>query len=349
MLSSDLSFLIEFQTLLHLLSLTHSYLSSLFSLSSFTDVLTQVFSSDASTTGMNKFCRWLQRETIHLVCEGVFEKEVGMIKSDHSKRFILPKGEAVPPKHPALFLYGGKKMRQLLLQKEFQGFVGIPHLQTLHSISEMLHVQWLPGLIHKLEDQLDITVGGLRRNIEEVKEVRMESIEELAVLFKRMSERMQLSEDVMHESVWECVTFSNIYAFLRMCEKCVWIGPSDEIGDLISRMNDSVPDGNHYQSLLQHLPPQSSHAVTLTLPIFGRIAQMLAWDDSVCNQLPLFADSFLLSLFTQSFLQETYQIQSVLQSVIQCLSFLLTVTGNKGRLLDNGECMRVRFDVKNER
>lgn len=106
----------------------------------------------------------------------------------------------------------------MLLQEQYQGFVGIPHLQTLQWIGELLHVQWLPGLIHLLEDQLDKTVGGLQKTIEGVQDYHCEETEDLAVLFKGMNDKIRLTEEVLSESVWECVTFSNIYAFLRMCE-----------------------------------------------------------------------------------------------------------------------------------
>ena len=82
--ASNLSFLIEFHTLLHLLFLTHSFVTSIISLPPFTDFVTREFGSDTTTMGMNVFCQWLQQETIHLVCEGVFAGEVGSILFDDS-------------------------------------------------------------------------------------------------------------------------------------------------------------------------------------------------------------------------------------------------------------------------
>ena len=82
--ASNLSFLIEFQTLLHLLQQTHSFIVSIIPLPPFTTFVTREFGSDTTTTGMNGFCQWLQQETIHLVCEGVFACEVKVVSFDHS-------------------------------------------------------------------------------------------------------------------------------------------------------------------------------------------------------------------------------------------------------------------------
>ncbi len=229
----------------------------------------------------------------------------------------------------------------MLLQEQYQGFVGIPHLQTLQWIGELLHVQWLPGLIHLLEDQLDKTVGGLQKTIEGVQDYHCEETEDLAVLFKGMNDKIRLTEEVLSESVWECVTFSNIYAFLRMCEKCVWMQSNECIQEMMTVLTDSISPSNSYQSILHQFNYQPTPSLSLILPVFGHIAQILAWDDSFCSHLPLFVDSFLLSLFNQSFLKETDPVQSILDEVILCVSFLLIITRSQSRLLDNGKCMKV--------
>ena len=75
MLASDLSFLYELNTLLHLLSLTHHSLSSLFPLPPFSQMASHVFGSEQTVVGENVFCQWMVEQVKKVVTEGEYDQE----------------------------------------------------------------------------------------------------------------------------------------------------------------------------------------------------------------------------------------------------------------------------------
>lgn len=75
MLASSLSFLCELNTLLHLLSLTHHSLSSLFPLPPFAQMASHVFGSERTIVGENAFCRWMVEQVVKVVIEGEYDQE----------------------------------------------------------------------------------------------------------------------------------------------------------------------------------------------------------------------------------------------------------------------------------
>lgn len=245
------------------------------------------------------------------------------------QRFVLPPPAENPPKHPAMFLYGGKKARQCLCQREFQNHVGVSHVKALALAGTLLHVQWFPGLVQELEEKLNASFGVLKEIVMTIPDVDLGDSENVAVSFKEMKEKLSLNETVVKECVYSCLVISNIYHFLRMCE--IW-----------DPCLFSLPEGVWRESsLATWFEKMEGNAMHLSLVFFGAMAQKLSLDEAFCSRLPHFADFFLLSLFSSDLLQQTDHVNDLVQSAVFVLSFLLTTTRTLSSFFDNGSCMKV--------
>lgn len=245
------------------------------------------------------------------------------------QRFVLPPPAENPPKHSTLFLYGGKKARQCLCQREFQNHVGVSHVKALALAGTLLHVQWFSRLAHELEGKLTASFEVLRKMVITIPDVDLGDSENVAVSFKEMTEKLSLNETVVKECVFSCLVISNIYHFLRMCE--IW-----------DPCLFSLPEAVWRESgVAKWFEKMEGNAMLLSLVFFGTMAQKLSLDEAFCDRLPHFADFFILSLFSSDLLQQTEQVNDLVQSVVFVLSFLLTTTRTLSSFFDNGSCMKV--------
>lgn len=100
---------------------TYVVAASHFHVSPFEEMVTRVFETDDTTAGIGFFTNWLWRETERLVEEGIFRGnlQVGFKGPFHPEiRFAASRGK--PPKHSALFLYGGKKRGSVCVSGSFR-------------------------------------------------------------------------------------------------------------------------------------------------------------------------------------------------------------------------------------
>lgn len=246
-----------------------------------------------------------------------------------TQRFVLPPPAENPPKHSALFLYGGKKARQCLCQREFQSHVGVSHVKALALAGTLLHVQWFPRLAQELEGKLTASFEVLRTIIMTIPDVDLGDSENVAVSFEEMKQKLSLSETVVKEGVFACLVISNIYHFLRMCE--IWDPCLFSLPEAVWRESSLAP----------WFEKMEGNAMLLSLVFFGTMAQKLSLDEAFCSRLPHFADFFILSLFSSDLLQQTEHVNDLVQSVVFVLSFLLTTTRSLSSFFDSGSCMRV--------
>ena len=77
----SLAFLAELETLLRLLLHTHAALQSFCPLPPFAAIVSRCCGSAGTTAGANPLNPWLQRETMDLLCFGVFDvdQKVGVV------------------------------------------------------------------------------------------------------------------------------------------------------------------------------------------------------------------------------------------------------------------------------
>ena len=241
----------------------------------------------------------------------------------------MPPPAENPPKHSALFLYGGKKARQCLCQREFQSHVGVSHVKALALAGTLLHVQWFPRLAQELEGKLTASFEVLRTIIMTIPDVDLGDSENVAVSFEEMKQKLSLSETVVKEGVFACLVISNIYHFLRMCE--IWDPCLFSLPEAVWRESSLAP----------WFEKMEGNAMLLSLVFFGTMAQKLSLDEAFCSRLPHFADFFIMSLFSSDLLQQTEHVNDLVQSVVFVLSFLLTTTRSLSSFFDSGSCMRV--------
>lgn len=168
------------------------------------------------------------------------------------------------------------------------------------------------------------------------------------------------SQEGFEEVVLELVVVSNAYHFLQMLElhanQRAVLNQNPQLKALLAKTDATVQTlraaakGGAPQSLLidhaaalQQRAGRSEHAVSYTLPLFGRVAQMLSLDEAFCEHLPFFVDRFVFSLFArlETLLGASRDPAVLLPAVVFACAFLLTVTRGLAKFIDGSECMRV--------
>ena len=168
------------------------------------------------------------------------------------------------------------------------------------------------------------------------------------------------SQEGFEEVLLELVVVSNAYHFLQMLElhgnQRAVLNQNPQLKALLAKTDATVQTlrvtakGGVPQSLLidhaaalQQRAARSEHAVSYTLPLFGRVAQMLSLDEAFCEHLPFFVDRFVFSLFArlETLLGASRDPAVLLPAVVFACAFLLTVARGLAKFIDGSECMRV--------
>ena len=168
------------------------------------------------------------------------------------------------------------------------------------------------------------------------------------------------SQEGFEEVLLELVVVSNAYHFLQMLElhanQRAVLNQNPQLKALLAKTDATVQTlratakGGAPQSLLidhaaalQQRAARSEHAVSYTLPLFGRVAQMLSLDEAFCEHLPFFVDRFVFSLFArlETLLGASRDPAVLLPAVVFACAFLLTVARGLAKFIDGSECMRV--------
>lgn len=168
------------------------------------------------------------------------------------------------------------------------------------------------------------------------------------------------SQEGFEEVLLELVVVSNAYHFLQMLElhanQRAVLNQNPQLKALLAKTDATVQTlratakGGAPQSLLidhaaalQQRAARSDHAVSYTLPLFGRVAQMLSLDEAFCEHLPFFVDRFVFSLFArlETLLGASRDPAVLLPAVVFACAFLLTVARGLAKFIDGSECMRV--------
>ena len=282
---------------------------------------------------------------------------------------ISPPLEEDLPKHPSLFLHGSREARHILQPREFSGIIGVTHFHTLPSISAILHVEWYPALIHALTDELDMTFGFLHSQISShsPKEWNGEQEKPIAAIYQQLLQSLMMKKEEAESCAWACVTISNIYHLLRMCE--IVLSEEREIRDVLplfnhssssssSSNNSNSSSSNTNVSALPNHPILSSlqtrklygfvstasmHSLSLTIPIFGAIAQHIAEDDVVDSLVPSFVDSIVASLAVSESIRHLNDNPRTVDGVIFTLAFLLLSSHSLNQFVDGSKCMQVSY------
>lgn len=168
------------------------------------------------------------------------------------------------------------------------------------------------------------------------------------------------SQEGFEEVLLELVVVSNAYHFLQMLElhanQRAVLNQNPQLKALLAKTDATAQTlratakGGAPQSLLidhaaalQQRAARSDHAVSYTLPLFGRVAQMLSLDEAFCEHLPFFVDRFVFSLFArlETLLGASRDPAVLLPAVVFACAFLLTVARGLAKFIDGSECMRV--------
>ena len=168
------------------------------------------------------------------------------------------------------------------------------------------------------------------------------------------------SQEGFEEVLLELVVVSNAYHFLQMLElhanQRAVLNQNPQLKALLAKTDATVQTlratakGGAPPSLLidhaaalQQRAARSEHAVSYTLPLFGRVAQMLSLDEAFCEHLPFFVDRFVFSLFArlETLLGASRDPAVLLPAVVFACAFLLTVARGLAKFIDGSECMRV--------
>ena len=168
------------------------------------------------------------------------------------------------------------------------------------------------------------------------------------------------SQEGFEEVLLELVVVSNAYHFLQMLElhanQRAVLNQNPQLKALLAKTDATVQTlratakGGAPQSLLidhaaalQQRAARSEHAVSYTLPLFGRVAQMLSLDEAFCEHLPFFVDRFVFSLFArlETLLGASRDPAVLLPAGVFACAFLLTVARGLAKFIDGSECMRV--------
>ena len=272
---------------------------------------------------------------------------------------IPPPVEENLPKHPSLFLYGSREARHILQPQELNGFIGATHLRTLPFISALLHVEWYPAFVHALTDQLDLAFGFLHNQISSRtrKEWSGDQEQPIAVVHQQLLQSLMIKKEEAESCVWACVTISNIYHLLRMCE--IVLSEEREVREVPPLFNHSSSSSSSSSSgtsmILKHpilsslqsrklygfAPNTLTRPLSLTIPIFGAIAQHIAEDDSIDSFIPFFVDSMVASLAVNESIRHLNEDPMAVDGVIFTLAFLLLSSHSLNQFVDGSECMQV--------
>ena len=225
----------------------------------------------------------------------------------------------------------------------------------------------IPVLFHQLQKQLALspatlspaTLSQASSSQKGVKESSQKGAKENA---KEGSQEgsTDSSQEGFEEVLLELVVVSNAYHFLQMLElhanQRAVLNQNPQLKALLAKTDATVQTlratakGGAPQSLLidhavalQQRAARSEHAVSYTLPLFGRVAQMLSLDEAFCEHLPFFVDRFVFSLFArlETLLGASRDPAVLLPAVVFACAFLLTVTRGLAKFIDGSECMRV--------
>ena len=225
----------------------------------------------------------------------------------------------------------------------------------------------IPVLFHQLQKQLALspatlspaTLSQASSSQKGVKESSQKGAKENA---KEGSQEgsTDSSQEGFEEVLLELVVVSNAYHFLQMLElhanQRAVLNQNPQLKALLAKTDATVQTlratakGGAPQSLLidhaaalQQRAARSEHAVSYTLPLFGRVAQMLSLDEAFCEHLPFFVDRFVFSLFArlETLLGASRDPAVLLPAVVFACAFLLTVARGLAKFIDGSECMRV--------
>ena len=271
---------------------------------------------------------------------------------------IPPPVEENRPKHPSLFLYGSREARYILQPQEFNGFIGTTHLRTLPLISALLRVEWYPAFVHALTDQLDVAFGFLHNQISSRsrKEWSGDQEQPIAVIHQQLLQSLMIKKEEAESCVWACMTISNIYHLLRMCE--IVLSEEREVRDVPPLLNHASASATTSASIIHTHPILSSlqtrklygfapntpiPSLSFTLPIFGAIAQHIAEDDLIDSFIPFFVDSMVASLAVEESIRHLNEDPMTVDGVIFTLAFLLLSSHSLNQFVDGSECMQVSF------
>ena len=255
-----------------------------------------------------------------------------------------------------------------LLTTHLDGIFGSLHATVLATPPPVVaEGDSIPVLFHQLQQQLALSSatlspatlsqasssqkGGKESSQKGAKENAKEGSQEGAT---------DSSQEGFEEVLLELVVVSNAYHFLQMLElhanQRAVLSQNPQLKALLAKTDATVQTlratakGGAPQSLLidhavalQQRAARSEHAVSYTLPLFGRVAQMLSLDEAFCEHLPFFVDRFVFSLFArlETLLGASRDPAVLLPAVVFACAFLLTVTRGLAKFIDGSECMRV--------
>lgn len=208
----------------------------------------------------------------------------------------------------------------------------------------------IPVLFHQLQQQVTLSAATLSQAM---------SSEQASSSGSQENSR-EGSQEGFEAVLLELVVISNTYHFLQMLElyanerTVVEQNPSlkalfAKTESAVQALRAATKRGAPQSLLIDHCPAlqqraaRKEHAVSYSLPLFGRVAQMLSLDEGFCEHLPFFVDRFVFSLFSrlETLLGASRDPELLLPAVVFSCAFLLTVTRGLEKFIDGSECMRV--------
>ena len=215
-------------------------------------------------------------------------------------------------------------------------------------------MEWHPALVHALTDKLDMTFGFLHNQISSRTHKEWNADEEtpIAVIYQQLLQSLMMKKEEAESCAWACVTISNIYHLLRMCE--IVLSEEHEMREVLPLFNHAASASTSLQkhpvlSSLQSRklyglsPNTPTRSSSLTVPIFGGIAQHLAEDELIDSFIPFFVDSMVASLAVNESIHHLNEDPMTVDGVIFTLAFLLLSSHSLNQFVDGSECMQVRL------
>lgn len=216
----------------------------------------------------------------------------------------------------------------------------------------------IPVLFHQLQQQVTLSAATLSQAM---------SSEQASSSGSRENSRggsqensREGSQEGFEAVLLELVVISNTYHFLQMLElyanertvveqnpslKALFAKTESAVQALRAATKRGPPQSLliDHCTALQQRAARKEHAVSYSLPLFGRVAQMLSLDEGFCEHLPFFVDRFVFSLFSrlETLLGASRDPELLLPAVVFSCAFLLTVTRGLEKFIDGSECMRV--------
>ena len=250
-----------------------------------------------------------------------------------------------------------------LLTTHLDGIFGSLHATVLATPPPVVaEGDSIPVLFHQLQKQLALSQATLSQASSSQKGAKESSQKGGKENAKEGSQEGATgsSQEGFEEVLLELVVVSNAYHFLQMLElhanQRAVLNQNPQLKALLAKTDATVQTlratakGGAPPSLLidhaaalQQRAARSEHAVSYTLPLFGRVAQMLSLDEAFCEHLPFFVDRFVFSLFArlETLLGASRDPAVLLPAVVFACAFLLTVTRGLAKFIDGSECMRV--------